>query len=172
MPPSFINQETFMKVFIAPYTQYHVEEERHRQVDVEIHDYDMWSLDHTLAKIIYPALLKFRETVHSFPMVDDADAPDGKTLNGIYDHELKGIWTEPAADDEEQEARDLADVRYTRWLYVLDEMIFSFHCLYTDNAWEDEYYERGYPREEMNVIEERISNGFRLFGKYYRSLWN
>jgi hypothetical protein len=59
-----------------------------------------------------------------------------------------------------------------RWLWALDQMIFSFHCLYTDNQWEDEFYDRKASPEEYVEMEYRISNGFRLFGKYYRSLWN
>jgi hypothetical protein len=51
-------------------------------------------------------------------------------------------------------------------------MIFSFHCLYTDNQWEDEFTDRDASREEYAEMEMRISNGFRLFGKYYRALWN
>jgi hypothetical protein len=163
-----------MKVNIGPYTQRRAVREagETRTIEVQIDDYDLWSLDHTLAQIIHPALVKFRDSVLSYPTVEDEDAPDADMLAIKYNHELQNIWPQDFADEETQELREASDRGYTRWLWVVDEMIFSFHAMASDHAWEDEYYERGASNEEIDEVHRRISNGTRLFGKYFRSLWN
>jgi len=40
--------------------------ENEREV-IQIHEWDTWSLDHTLAKIIYPALCNFHADSRSYP---------------------------------------------------------------------------------------------------------
>lgn len=47
---------------------------------------------------------------------------------------------------------------FKRWDYVLDEMIHAFEASINDDA--------------MAFPTERVSNGLRLFGKYYFNLWN
>ena len=41
-----------MKVFIGPYT----DDGEEQKTEIEIHEYDTWSMDHTLAPIILPML--------------------------------------------------------------------------------------------------------------------
>jgi hypothetical protein len=90
---------------------------------------------------------------------------------------------------------------HRRWEWVLDEMIFAFEH-YVDDTWEEafrsgehdmihvpcEWYEDGKPKlykiekgpndtyvcdyEGMNKVYKRMENGFHLFGKYYRGLWD
>ena len=55
------------------------------------------------------------------------------------------------------------DTHYERWAYVLDEMIWAFDR----KAKNDYLYDESYKESQM-----RMSNGFRLFGKYYEALWN
>jgi hypothetical protein len=50
----------------------------------------------------------------------------------------------------------------------MDEMIYAFDC----KANKDEVYMRFDDREEIQKEQDRISNGFRLFGKYYENLWD
>jgi len=38
-----------------------------RKINIKIHDYDIYSLDHTLALIIHPCLVKFRSNLHGYP---------------------------------------------------------------------------------------------------------
>jgi hypothetical protein len=89
-----------------------------------------------------------------------------------------------------------ADI-HARWNWVLDEMIFAFEHL-VDDSWEEEYssgeinmifvpddenpklkrMEHGPNHtyvcdyEGIMKVHERIDNGLRLFGKYYRNLWD
>jgi hypothetical protein len=55
-----------------------------------------------------------------------------------------------------------------RWDYVIGEMIFAFECI---SDIDKELQESGYNAEGMRKTDERIANGLRLFGRYFRSLW-
>ena len=52
-----------MKVNIGKYKK----NENPRTIKIEIDDWDIWNLDHTLAMVIHPALVKFRENLNSHP---------------------------------------------------------------------------------------------------------
>ena len=49
-------------------------------------------------------------------------------------------------------------------------MIYSFETKVSDEDVLSQYY-TVHKLEEAKKVQERISNGFRLFGKYYESLW-
>jgi hypothetical protein len=140
-----------MKVEIGPYTD-DVE-----KVSVVIDEYDTWNMDHTLAYIVLPMLIQLKETKHGAPSVDWEDVP----------RELRPSAEELHAYNKNGET----DVHFfDRWDYVLDEMIYAFDC----KANKDEVYMRFDidNRKAMDKEQNRISNGFRLFGKYYESLWD
>lgn len=166
-----------MKVFIGDYP----EGDEERKVEVEIHNYDIWSTHNTLSLIIQPLLEKFREKLHGAPFVDDEDVPE----------ELKSSISE-----EDKNNGKLDDNHFKRWDYVLDEMIHAFRCD-NDPEWENQFYSgevdfdfekcedsENYQLvsgpnhtfkvddEAMKVAWERRSNGLRLFGKYYHNLWD
>ena len=54
------------------------------------------------------------------------------------------------------------------WDSILDEMIYAFDC----KANQDEPYIRIQDIKKAEIEQERISNGFHLFGKYYENLWD
>jgi len=159
----------------------------HPKVDyVKIDHWDTWSMDHTLGQIALPMLKQLKEKKHGSPIVDDEDVPE----------ELKST-SAPAKENE----WDIDDNHFRRWDWVMDEMIFAFEH-HINKEWEEayrsgefdhksvacEWYENGKPKmfkleegpnhtykadyEGMAVVEERIKNGFRLFGKYYQALWD
>jgi len=153
---------------------------------VKIDKWDTWSMDHTLGFIVLPMLKQLKEKTHGAPYVDDADVPD----------ELKSTNAEPKENEWDTDSN-----HFKRWYWALDEMIFAFQSK-QDESWQDafrsgeidiksvpcEWDENGKPKlykmergpndtykcdyEGMKVVEERIQNGFRLFGKYYSSLWD
>lgn len=167
-----------MKVFIGRYPKNGGE----RKVRVEISNHDVWGLDHTLAFIIAPALKKLKEIKGGSPFVDDEDVPEELRSSSVPQVENDGYSTD--------------DNFHKRWEWVLDEMIFAFEMKNTD--WEDQFWTRYpkmdlaiYPEDEgeasaplrwedvgecdkegMKKFEERMQNGFRLFGKYYQALWD
>jgi len=114
-------------------------------------------MDHTLAPIILPMLKQLKETKHGAPNVDAEDVPIN--LRATEKDVLK--YKELGETDPDF---------FKRWDWVLDEMIYAFDC----KANKDEVYMRfdSKDRIAMEKEQERISNGFRLFGKYYESLWD
>lgn len=148
-----------------------------RNIKVRIDKYDTWNMDNTLALIILPMLKQLKETKHGSPSVDDEDVPEHMRHGGDDDN-----W-----------------VHY-RWEWVLNEMIWAFEQE-LDDEWEDQFvhgesdvewiivsgkeeddsalYEMKQKnpnywvdREGIKEYNDRINNGFRLFGKYYRGLWD
>ena len=158
-----------------------VHSKKERKIQIHIDPWDTWSMDHTLAHIILPMLKQLRETKHGAPYVDPKDAP--KELHGKK-------LTKKQKDNGETD-----DKHFERWDWVLDEMIFAFDNK-VNYCWENQFetgesdiqwkkLENGmtemirgpddtkvYDWEGRKAYQERISNGFRLFGKYYESLWD
>lgn len=138
---------------------------------VKVDYWDTWSMDHTLAPIILPMLKQLKETKHGYALVDDEDVP--KHLQSIY-----------AFPDQPWEWDKNAEARYE---WILDQMIWSFEQL-CNNDHEAQFYDHsevpegaGYmdslgkikiDMEGLQAHNERIDNGLKLFGKYFRSLWD
>lgn len=133
-----------------------------RKTKIRIDKYDTWNMDHTLALIVLPMLKQLRDTKHGSPLVDDEDVPEH--------------YRSTAAESKENEW-DTDSNHFKRWDWVLEEMIYSFEKE-LDEDWEMEIYKRGGESwtdekfAQRKVINDRIQNGFRLFGKYYRGLWD
>jgi hypothetical protein len=140
-----------------------------RKISVRIDNYDTWSMDDTLAHIIVPMLKQLKDTKHGVPHTDMEDVSENCR---VEDKENKIEWM------------------MFRWHYVIDEMIWAFEQKTLD--WEDQYttkednkvsdydamkgvdpeYTYTFDHEGMKTHHERMMNGFRLFGKYYESLWD
>jgi hypothetical protein len=154
---------------------------RKQTIQVRIDGHDVWNMDSTLAHIILPMLEKLQAQKHGAPNVDDEDVPVG----------LKSTSAAPKENE-----WDTDDNHFKRWDYVMNEMIFAFK-LKLNNDWEDECrtgehhilwvkeegsgnyrMEKGendthvFDIERFKRITDRQQNGFRLFGKYYNSLWS
>ena len=114
-------------------------------------------MDHTLAHIILPMLKQLKATTHGAPWVAVTDGPKElrPTKKQLMDYQKDGT-TDPKF--------------FERWNWVLDEMIYAFDC----KANNDDVYMRFDPKDKsaMDTEQERISNGFRLFGRYYENLWD
>lgn len=149
-----------------------------QKIKVSIDNYDTWSMDHTLAPIILPMLKQLKETKHGSPWVDDEDVPK----------ELRSTSAPPKKND-----YDTDDNHHKRWDWVLDEMIWAFEQKARNDGWEGDYYEYDHikPNKDSTDFSEslglkltwedpegrkahqaRMSNGFKLFGKYYEALWD
>jgi len=151
---------------------------RTQKVSVHIDDFDTWSMDHTLAYIIDPMLKQLKLTKHGAPIVDNKDVP-------------KELRSEPVK-------HDICPTHFDKWDWVLDEMIFAFESKHND--WEEQFQSgehdiqwikltegklKGHsemvkgPNDTFEIdwkgrtaYQKRITNGFRLFGKYYENLWD
>lgn len=129
----------------------HPEEIDQLGTHIIIHKWDTWSMDHTLSYIIVPMLIQLKDTKHGAPNVDYDDVPE----------ELRPSeeWIKRYNYDGETDP-----YFFIRWDWILDEMIWAF--TYKRDNFDTVMAE---DREEA---QERMSNGFRLFGKYYESLWD
>jgi hypothetical protein len=159
----------------------------HPKIDyVKVDRWDTWSMDHTLGQIALPMLKQLQATKHGAPFVDDEDVPE----------ELKST-SAPAKENE----WDTDENHFKRWDWAMNEMIFAFENS-INREWEESYrsgeidwkseacawdengkatmhkmvdgpkntYKCDY--DGMKVVEDRIKNGFKLFGKYYQALWD
>ena len=138
---------------------------------VKIEPQDTWSLDHTLAHIILPALRQLRATQHGSGQVDLEDVPP----------ELHPKITPCAANNFAD------DTVHERWAWVMDEMIWAFEQKVTDDD-ESKFFDHSgvdktanlqtqmsqikMDRDGIKAHQDRKQNAFRLFGKYYQNLWD
>jgi hypothetical protein len=133
-------------------------EKHKRKIKVRIDNYDIWSMDHTLALIIHPMLKKLKESKHGSPNVRNEDVPDH-------------LRDTPEETEHYSKTCEVSSKFHLRWEYVIDEMIFAFEQILRDDLDLDYYYKK-ITLEEHKLIQNRIDNGTRLFGVYYRSLWD
>ena len=164
-----------------------------RKIDVQIDRFDTYSLDHSLAHIILPALIQLKNTKMGVP------AEFSEVGGANYDNQS-------SFDFYEETHNEAFDIACKRWEDILDKMIWSFTQVVFDD-WEKQY-QHGTPKfdwvksdeqytnpisgkiedtfqmvdknptehwtdyEGMRKHEERIQEGLELFGKYYRHLWD
>jgi hypothetical protein len=127
---------------------------------VKIDRWDTWSMDASLSTIILPMLKQLKATKHGAPNTDDVDVPE----------ELRSTSASPKIND-----WDTDENWFKRWDWILDEMIWSFEQLNID--WNAQFFDGSgenhqFDKEGCEKHSARIDNGLRLFGKYYRALWN
>ena len=163
-----------------------------RKIKIRIDRWDTWSMDHTLAEIILPMLKQLKETKHGSQIVDLEDVPEYMRTTDTPDYGDQLVFDWYADESDTQKCK--CDV-HTRWDWVLNEMIFAFEHL-VDESWEDAYrsgehdlqwkqLEGGMSEmvrgpndtytcdyDGIEKVNKRMENGFRLFGKYYRGLWD
>ena len=149
---------------------------------IHIDNYDVWNMADTLAEITLPMLKELKRQKQGSGFIDDCDVPYGiRSFNAPKpEHE----W-------------DTDEFLHLRYEWFLDELIWTFTALHPDTDYEDnyhygntdflwqevpgkEYYQMvASPRNNsrwdkagFEAYQARVNNGLRLFGKYYRSLWD
>lgn len=133
-----------MKVTIGDYN----EDNTPRESKIQIDPWDTVSVDNTLALIALPLLKQYRKNLNGAPYVENEDVPP-----------------------EMYQEVDNYDGWDKRWAWVVDEMINAFERL-VDPDWSDEFHEgMTFHAEAWQAEDKRIDNGLRLFGKYFRGLW-
>jgi len=165
-----------MKVNIGNYPD---EYSLDRVEEVHIDEWDTWNMAETLALIITPMLKQLKETKHGSPYVNPDDVP------------VRLRPTTTPSDDNHW----VDDTHHERWEWVMDEMIWAMEQLNTD--WESQYwsgeFDMQWKEADENGMSEmyegpnhtakcdwdahkkhdrRIENGLRLFGTYFRGLWD
>ena len=136
------DKKKIMKIKIGPHR-------KNRAFNIHIDDFDVWSLDYTLACIIHPALIRLKETKHGYPELWE----DGMVTHHNYDRQLHFDII-----DEEVETQYLID----KWNVIMDKMIYSFEQIVKDKLFDIT------DQKQLDEIQEGID----LFAKHYTSLWD
>lgn len=159
-----------------------IHKKRERTVKIHIHKYDTWNMDSTLALIIVPMLKQLKATTHGSPMLHYHE----QTSNG------SSQFCFPFYAEGDKEAWNQG---HKEWENILDKMIWSFEQVNTD--WEEQFqsgvmdyhFEKvegtdyremkqgplhtyKYDHEGAAQHMDRMQEGFDLFAKYYRNLWD
>lgn len=157
---------------------------------VHIDRWDTWSMDHTLGHIALPMLRQLRATKHGAPLVDDEDVPENLRSTAApakendwdtdANHFLRWDWVmdemifafEHKLDDSWQDAYRSGehDLVWTPVDKDGNEVAKGDHKYYRMDHGPKDTYQCDY--DAIRKVEERIQNGFRLFGKYYQALWD
>lgn len=169
-----------------------VESKRKRRVYIKLDKWDTWNMDGTLSMIVLPMLKQLHATKHGAPNVDDEDVPEElkstsapnveqpwdidnnhfKRWDWVMD-EL--IWTfeqlHPENDWEQQYYTGEVDLKsvksdktYPNPETGVEEPTYQIvHGPKHTQKFDSDGYDKH---------EQRIANGLRLFGKYYRALWD
>jgi hypothetical protein len=164
---------------------------------IKIDRYDTWSMDSTLAPIILPMLKQLKASNHGSGMVDLEDVPEHLRCNTHEEWDAQESFDFYHEHEVKEEECDI----HARWNWVMDEMIWAFEQICKDNndaqfhtgeydmksvacEWDENgkptlfTFEKGpndtshFDIEGYQKHHDRINNGTRLFGKYYRNLWD
>lgn len=180
-----------MKVNLGKYLKGNKE----RRVNVQIDPFDTWSLDHTLALVILPALIQLKHSKQGVP---------GEFTNRIGGDFDRNLVFDFIKEDDDKVFDQLCD----QWDEILDKMIWSFLQLSIEDDYDNQYHHGKmkigweklpddlYPNSSIGNKEplyqmidknpgqhwydyvgqeehdRRIQEGLDLFGKYFRNLWD
>lgn len=177
------------KTWIKYLLQY-LYDKRERTVKVQIDHYDTWNMDGTLSLIVAPMLRQLKETKAGSPYTDDEDVPE--YLRSTAAKPKKNEW-DTDSNWHDRWAWILGEML---WAFeqverealggpAWDDKFMSGNL---DINWEDdEVVIDGKPAQQAvrgpndtfkidkdarDAHYKRMSNGFRLFGKYYMGLWD
>lgn len=157
---------------------------------VKIDRYDTWNMDSTLGLIALPMLKQLQATKQGSPFVDDEDVPEELKSTSApakenewdtdenhfkrwdyvlgemifaFEHKLNRDWEDAYRKGE----HDILWVPVDKDGNVVPK---GEHKFYQMEKGPKDTYECDY--DGMQIVEQRIQNGFRLFGKYYQGLWD
>jgi hypothetical protein len=129
-----------------------VHSKRSQTIKVKIDRWDVWNMDRTMAYIILPLLRKVQDEKQGSPFVDDVDVP---LL-------IRSTSAKPLTK-KQIDCGEIDEFFHNRWSYVIGEMIFAFESYQIEDNFKT--------NQERENHQNRINNGFKLFGKYYMCLW-
>lgn len=132
-----------------------IQSKKQQKVKIRIDKWDTWSMDSTLALIILPMLIQLKATKHGSAFVDLEDVPPEMRMTSTEDWDDQYVFD--FYNDSELSKQNVKCDVHTRWDWVMDEMIYAFTVLNDDIGYDSTH---------------RVENGLRLFGKYYRGLWD
>jgi hypothetical protein len=155
---------------------------RKRKISIKLDRWDHWNADKTMSILILPILKNLRIHKHGAGMVADEDVPE----------EFRSTSAPP-----KQNEWDLDDNHFKRYEWMLDEVIWALEQMQPNNDWEEQFHSGNidtfFEKIEGSVCSElkhgpnhthkfdvegyraysnRIDNGLRLMGTYWRTFWD
>ena len=152
-----------------------------RRIDIKIENFDTWNLDHSIAMILYPALLQLKEIKQGLPSEFAEVGGEDWSPQQCFDFYSETTSACFALGEK-------------RWDEVMDKMIWSFQQLCLAN-YDDKYHhgemkirwteedsqglstmidenptEHWYDNVGHQLHQDRIQEGLDLFARYYRNL--
>ncbi len=158
---------------------------------VKIDRWDTWSMDHTLADIVLPMLRQLKATKHGSPNVADEDVPEH--LRSTAADPKENEWDIDAFHHDrwdwvlgemiwafEQKCRDHWEEDYYSGEHDVSWQKSDKTYPNFDTGEEEPTYEMvpgpnhtfEIDVDGMEAHQARMTNGFRLFGRYYENLWD
>lgn len=166
---------------------------RVQKVKVKIDSYDTWGMYSTLGHIILPMLIQLKATKHGAPNIDIEDVPEhlrptveeqaAYKENGDTDEKFferwdwvldEMIWAmNEIVNEEDGEAQFFSGEYDMRFIPIdenrnecSEEEADAFQVVKGPND------TREIDMDGLRAYNARIDNGCRLFGKYFRNLWD
>jgi hypothetical protein len=164
-----------------------------QKIDIQIDPWDTWNMDGTLAQIIYPMLVQLKATKHGVPSeFCDVGGED-------YSEQDSFDFYKETHDDAWKKGADRWDDILDKMIWSFGQLAYDdydkrYHHGDAEYDWveTDRLYpnpvtgtpeptyqmvdknpgEHWYDHVGHQLHEERIQEGFELFGKYFRSLWD
>jgi hypothetical protein len=173
----------------------------HPKIDyVKIDHWDTWSMDHTAAKILLPMLKQLKENKHGSHIVDLEDVPEYMRTTEHEEWADQKCFEFYQEDSEKRkyDIHDRWDYVMDEMIFAFEHLVDdSWQDAYRsgeiDNIWvpvdkdgnevpkgEHKFFQMKKGPNDTYVcdydgilaVEKRMDNGFRLFGRYYRGLWD
>jgi len=167
------------------------------RASVKLKPYDTWNMDSTLAYIVLPMLKQLKDQKHGAPMVDLEDRPKHlvpplpqnpydtdqfhfEAWDWVMD-EMIFAFNSKLEDWEDQFHSGESDILWVpvdkdgntlgpgKRLGEKEDKPEGLHAWEMRKGPNDTSH---WDKEGSRKYQERISNGFRLFGKYYEGLWD
>jgi hypothetical protein len=162
----------------------------HRKIKIHIDPWDTWSMDETLAQIIAPMLRQLKKTKKGAPIVENSDVPEHLRTTESTSWETYGEIDEKYFDRWDWVLGEMI------WAFEQLEGDANWEDQFHSGVSDIEWGKYDKPNPETGILEERyemilgskdthvfdsegyhnhalrMENGFRLFGKYYLSLWD
>ena len=177
-----------MKIKLGPYPK-----KGYRKVDIHIDHYDTWNMDNTLASIIYPMLIQLKATKHGVP--SEFAEVGGESYESQDSFDFYKENTDKLFEEKNKEWDDILDKMIWSFQQLAhDNYDDKYHHGTPKYDWEetDTLYPNpvtGKPEPTYKMVdknpdehwydhighklhEDRMQEGFELFGKYFRSLWD
>jgi len=169
---------------------------------IKIDYWDTWSMDHTLAMIVLPMLKQLRATKHGSPLVDLEDVPEHLRVIGHEDWSSQKQLQFDNQEQYEKDSWEMTHRRWEWVLdEMIFAFECKMKDNWDDEFWSGEWGESKFEEtgeehfneltnkmeklytmhntgnrtcdwEGRQKVQNRINNGFRLFGKYYEGLWD